>query len=209
MTARRQILGLSAFALLSAAVVFNALYLQGVKRQPLRMDAARIEGNSSPAAAVAQLMAPPTTAAETIAAVQRELDQRGYDPGPADGSPNPVLRAAILAFEADQGLALTAEPSESVLQAIILGPGVGAEAPPNGAMRPAPAAEKLITRVQRDLAALGYGPFTTPGRISDEMARAIAKFERDQKLAPTGKITAALVARLMRVAPQEPKRASG
>lgn len=214
MTLRRHLLGLSTFVLLSAVVVFNAFYLQGMRPKLARGDAA------GPALALADQ--PLTTAkpvlpvemsqsatTQTVAAIQRELDQRGYAPGAADGIASPVTRAGILAFEVDQGLPLTAEPGDGVLQALILGSGVGAEAQPAQAKQPGPEAEKLIRRVQRDLAALGYGPFQSAGRLTDDTARAISKFERDQNLQVTGRISAPLVARLLRLAPQEVRRNPG
>ncbi len=44
-------------------------------------------------------------------AIQEDLATLGYDPGPADGIPGPRTRAAIRAFQRDQGLAVTGEAS--------------------------------------------------------------------------------------------------
>lgn len=210
MTLRRHLPGLLAFALLSAAVVFNAFYLQGLRPKLARED---LGGSEAPAGQMLSAAKPSglpenglSATSETVAAIQRELDQRGYAPGAADGIISPVTRAAILAFELDQGLPLTAEPGEKVLQALILGAGVSSSAELPQARQPGPEADRLIRSVQRDLAALGYGPFESAGRLSEETVRAISKFEHDQHLPVTGRITAPLVARLLRLAPREPRR---
>jgi len=213
MNQRRHILGISTFVLISAAVVFNALYLQGLKLAKPRSDASRAEpGETSVTVAAYQAATadgPVAVPSATVVAIQRELESRGYAPGAAVGTATVVTRAAILAFEQDAGLPLTAEPSDIVLQALILGPGIGPDAPAAKTARPGPEAEKLIAHVQRDLAALGYGPFAAQGRLGEDTARAIAKFERDQNMTPGGRITAPLVARLLRAAPREPKRPAG
>ena len=52
-------------------------------------------------------------ASEGIGAfVQRPLSALGYEPGPIDGQLGPRTRAAIRAFEADNGMILTGQPSE-------------------------------------------------------------------------------------------------
>ena len=53
---------------------------------------------------------------ETIRAIQRELRQRGYGAWSSDGVMRPVTRAAIMAYEHDQGLPLTGEASEALLK---------------------------------------------------------------------------------------------
>ncbi len=211
MTLRRHLFGMSAFALLSAVVVFNAFYLQGVRPKLARGNSGSLPIALADQPVTAANPAPPveqsqSASSETVTAIQRELDQHGYAPGAADGVLSPVTRAAILSFEFDQGLPLTAEPGDTLLQALILGSGVGADAEPPPVKQPGPEADKLIRRVQRDLAALGYGPFQAAGRLSDETVRAISKFERDQNLQVTGRITAPLVSRLLRLAPQEVRR---
>ena len=46
-----------------------------------------------------------------IRAIQTELARRGYEPGVANGAAGLVTRAAVLAYEHDQGLPLTGDPS--------------------------------------------------------------------------------------------------
>jgi hypothetical protein len=64
--------------------------------------------------------APPQAAAAAvlIREIQTALAARGYAPGPADGHAGPTTRAAILAFERDQGVLGTAVPSDALLAAL-------------------------------------------------------------------------------------------
>jgi hypothetical protein len=59
-----------------------------------------------------------TAAAVLIREIQTALAARGYAPGPADGHAGPTTRAAILAFERDQGVLGTAVPSDALLAAL-------------------------------------------------------------------------------------------
>jgi len=71
---------------------------------------------SAPQAPAAPVQA--TAAAVLIREVQTALAARGYEVGPADGHAGPMTRAAILAFERDQGLPATATPSDAILAAL-------------------------------------------------------------------------------------------
>jgi peptidoglycan hydrolase-like protein with peptidoglycan-binding domain len=204
MTPRRIHLGLSAFVVLSGVVAFNVFFLQGGGRR------ARVELGPAPEA-IRSARADPTRAmpgphvsdaqsSETTRAIQRELETRGYNIGRSDGTANLVVRAAILAFEIDHGLPLTADPSDAVLQAIVLGSAVAG--PTVGERRPAagPHAEQLIRTVQQSLVTLGVGAVKVDGHLGEETVRAISRFERDQGMAPTGRISGPMVARLAQVA---------
>ncbi|MEO0620042.1 MAG: peptidoglycan-binding domain-containing protein [Pseudomonadota bacterium] len=134
---------------------------------------------------------------ETVRAIQRELSARGYEPGPVDGIAGVMTRAAVMAFEHDERLTLTADPSEALLEQIILG-GIGASArasqqPPSAISR------QLAKSVQQALARLGYGPGPADGIVSRNTAKAIRKFETDHSLAPTGRISGRLVSEIARV----------
>jgi peptidoglycan hydrolase-like protein with peptidoglycan-binding domain len=136
----------------------------------------------------------------TVRAVQAELLRRGYEPGSNDGSPGLVTRAAVLAYEHDQGLPLTADPSPEVLAHLRHGtsaPGV-AIGLDGEATQPAGQAENVIRSVQQSLRALGYLAASPDGQISDDTVRAIREFEMDTGLVPTGRISAPLVTRLAR-----------
>lgn len=134
----------------------------------------------------------------TIRSVQQELGRRGYQPGVADGTPGLVTRAAVMAYEHDQGLPLTADPSPEVLAHLRHGtsaPGaaIGLEA---NAPRTTGSADQVIRAVQQALGQLGYLASAPDGLASDETVRAIREFEMDSGLVPTGRISGPLVARL-------------
>lgn len=138
----------------------------------------------------------------TVRAVQTELSRRGYEPGAADGATGLITRAAVLAYEFDQGLPLTAEPSPEVLAHLRHGtsaPGAaigldGEPTPPRGQ------AETVIRAVQQSLKSLGYLAVAANGEMGEETVRAIREFEMDAGLVPTGRISAPLVARLTKQA---------
>lgn len=136
----------------------------------------------------------------TVRAVQAELGRRGYEPGIADGATGLVTRAAVLAYEYDQGLPLTADPSPEVLAHLRHGtsaPGaaIGLE---TGAVPPTGHAEAVIRSAQQSLGQLGYLAVGADGIATDETVRAIREFEMDSGLVPTGRISGPLIARLAR-----------
>jgi peptidoglycan hydrolase-like protein with peptidoglycan-binding domain len=131
-------------------------------------------------------------------AVQRELQIRGYETGAQDGVAGLMTRGAILAFEYDHGLPLSARPSQELLKSILLGDG---RTP--SAKRPAGTesaqAEEVIRSVQRSLAKLGYRPGPANGKLTDDTAHAIRAFEIDQTLAESGRVSGPLISRLARL----------
>jgi peptidoglycan hydrolase-like protein with peptidoglycan-binding domain len=134
----------------------------------------------------------------TVRALQRELTARGYDPGPADGNIGLLTHAAIMAFEHDEGLPLTGEPSERLLRRMILGASLEDVAPRTSSGRDRETAERLIKGVQSALAGLKYAPGQTDGTMTADTSRAIREFEMDQGLVPSGRISGRLIVRLAR-----------
>lgn len=134
--------------------------------------------------------------AETIRAVQRELQNLGYGPLTVDGVPGLLTRAAIMAFEQDNRMALTGEATETLLKRLLLG--ASGEKPASnetGKVR-SQQAEIVLRTVQQSLAALGYQPGKVDGRVGEETERAIREFEMDHGLDPTGRVSAELFSRL-------------
>jgi peptidoglycan hydrolase-like protein with peptidoglycan-binding domain len=133
--------------------------------------------------------------AETVRAVQAELNRRGYGPLATDGVMRPAARAAVMAFEHEHRLPLRGEASQELLKQILFGapPAAGAAGPPE--VR-SPQAQGVIRDVQRQLAARGYRPGAADGRLSAETIAAIRTFEADQGLVPKGRISAVLLDRL-------------
>jgi len=139
--------------------------------------------------------------AEVVHALQRELRRRGYDPGTPNGVANLATRAAIMAYQYDHDLPLTSEPSEELLKAIVFETSGGVREFGSGSSRElSPQAEQIIRTVQQSLLALGYTVGKVDGRHSEDTQRAIRKFEMEQGIQPTGRVSGQLVAHLARVA---------
>lgn len=144
-------------------------------------------------------------APEVIASIQRELQARGYDPGTPDGVAGVVTRAAVMAWESDNGLPPTGEPTEAVMKAIVLGVTPQAAQQISAQWQALPKerrgrAEQMMRLVQQSLSALGYNLGRVTGRMNEDTERAIREFETDQNLTASGRISGPLVARLTRLA---------
>ncbi|MEZ5842611.1 MAG: peptidoglycan-binding domain-containing protein [Hyphomicrobiaceae bacterium] len=134
---------------------------------------------------------------DLVRVIQRELAARQYAIGAADGVPGLMTRAAILAFEFDNGHPLTAEPSQALLKAILIGtPGPQVDA----ARAPADKARQLIATVQASLAALGYAGAGRDGRLGEATRRAIREFEMDRGLPRSGRVSPILIQELAKAA---------
>jgi peptidoglycan hydrolase-like protein with peptidoglycan-binding domain len=118
----------------------------------------------------------------------------------ADGLAGPVTRAAIMAFEYDYGLALTGQPTNALLKQILLGSGAATPRRGENIRVQSAEAEALIGSVQGTLAKLGYKPGPINGRLGPSTSRAIRKFEADQGLPASGRISGPLISRLARIA---------
>lgn len=145
--------------------------------------------------------AEPGDGSDVALAIQRELKQRGYEPGAVDGVVGLVTRAAIMAFERDNRMALTGEPSDALLKAIVVGPSPQIAAAHAATMtgEKRQRAELVVRTIQQSLTAIGYNSGKASGQISEETERAIREFEMDQGLPVTGRISGRLVNRLVKV----------
>jgi peptidoglycan hydrolase-like protein with peptidoglycan-binding domain len=198
-------------AVLSGLVWFNMMVRQAPNaRQAERVGSVTVRQatpvNTVPVPTIA--IQPATGAPiETVRAIQRELQQRGYGAGDGDGIVGPVTRATILAYEFDRGMALTGTVSDELLRAIVLGSAVTEPAAPTTAKSTlGPQAKQAVRDVQLQLTALGYGSASKDGQLDDVTVKAIKRFERDQGLAETGRVSGPLVAKLIRLTAQPPKR---
>lgn len=129
-----------------------------------------------------------------LGAVRRELENRGYLTASANDPAGVATKAAILAFEFDHNLQLTALPTEAVLKALIF-----THTAARGARRARPqsdAARELIGEVQRALAHLGYGQPNITAELDTATRKAIRKFERARGLQASGRVSAPLIASL-------------
>jgi peptidoglycan hydrolase-like protein with peptidoglycan-binding domain len=138
-------------------------------------------------------------AAEITRGIQRELNSRNYYTGQPDGVAGLVTRAAIFAYEYDNGLVLTGRPSEPLLTQIILGSSSLTQSTSRPGRTMTSDGESLVRNVKQQLSALGYQTGVPGGALTPEFARAIREFEADQKLSASGRISAPMVGRLIRL----------
>ncbi|MEZ5776042.1 MAG: peptidoglycan-binding domain-containing protein [Hyphomicrobiaceae bacterium] len=131
---------------------------------------------------------------QVVRAIQRELTARGYDPGTVDGMAGLQTRAAILAYEHDERMVPTAEPSEALLRTIVLGV---SQAPLAGGPGEHPAARKVEATIRRLMTGLGYDPGPEGPDAGLAFAEAIRRLETDLGLAGTGRISGRLVVALV------------
>lgn len=154
-----------------------------------------------PQPAVRQLpvaVAPPASISrgDVVRGIQKALLAQGYEPGTPDGISGLMTRAAIMAYEADNGLALTAEPSEDLMRRMEQG---AAALPRKGSPEVKTLeAATLIRNVGQWLEAIGYPVSKNETSMSKTLVRAIRDYEASQKMPETGRISAPLVARLAR-----------
>ena len=157
------------------------------------------EAENAPPPATPPAGAAEANVAEITRGLQRELNNRNYDAGPPDGIAGSVTRAAIFAYEYDNGLAITTRPSADLLSRIVLGSSSIAPTPPAlAAHKMTRDAESFVRGVRQQLVALGYDVGAGDG-LTPELSRAIRKFERDQKLSETGRISAPMMSRAIRL----------
>jgi peptidoglycan hydrolase-like protein with peptidoglycan-binding domain len=213
---------LSTFVLLSMGVMINILVMQPMGSRPAGPRASKPDvlrdtapiptappqstaPQATAPAAAAKPSAPTTNAAgdnpDVVTAIQRELAARDYDLGAPDGTASPTTRAAIMAWEHDNKLTLTGEPTAAVLKAIILGADATTAAQIAAELKALPRereprTQHLIRSVQQALADLGYVLGAASGQMNDDTARAIREFEQEQTLPATGRISATLITRL-------------
>ncbi len=133
-------------------------------------------------------------ASRTIMEVQRELSTFGYQPGPIDGTASLMTHAAVMAFEYDNGLPLTAAADDVQLQRLLLGTGRFSRSSMENAGLPASIeAKRVMQTVQQSLKRSGYDPGTADGTYSPETERAIRNLETDSNLPETGRVSGRLV----------------
>jgi peptidoglycan hydrolase-like protein with peptidoglycan-binding domain len=127
--------------------------------------------------------------------IQRELAAKGYYDGAVDGIVGPRAIQAIRNFEKANGLKVTGEPSEALLEKIRHGL---SKSDITGSIAPAAPAimGSRIGSVQRMLARYGFGPVRINGELDADTRAAIQRFERERNLPPTGQVSERLVREL-------------
>lgn len=141
-----------------------------------------------PAEAGMQLALAPSS---TVLEVQRELNQRGYSAGPADGLMGARTRDAIQSYQREQGLLVDGQASTALLAHLrktVRSPSP-VEPPPTSSTQP-------VGEIQEALRSLGYPVGPSSARITDEIRAAIRSYESDQGLLMSGEPSAELLRHL-------------
>lgn len=183
-----------AAAVAAAAVLLvcvNALGMQRAPRPaPLQKQAAVAAPKPSTVAPLPPVRpeAAKRTAASLVFDIQRELVAKGYYDGAVDGVMGPRAAIAIRNFEKANGLKVTGEPSEALLERIRH---ALSRSDITGSLAPAapPVMSSKIGSVQRMLARYGFGPVRINGEMDADTRAAIGRFERDRGLSPSGEVS--------------------
>jgi peptidoglycan hydrolase-like protein with peptidoglycan-binding domain len=137
-----------------------------------------------------------------VRAVQRELAARGFDVGAEDGRLSNKTRGAISAYEKEHGLPVTGLATDALLRHILLGETIQPGSATGSVKDATKSSAKQVVdvrAVQGVLADLGYSPGPIDGAAGEATKRAISAFQRDRKMAQTGRITPELLVELKRV----------
>jgi peptidoglycan hydrolase-like protein with peptidoglycan-binding domain len=94
-----------------------------------------------------------------------------------------------------RGTPMTSAGAQTSLPASAKLPAVTTDLPPLQEIQEAPA--QLVTAIQRELAARGYGSGPVDGKLRDETRNAIASFEKDNGLPVTGAPSDELLRRIL------------
>jgi len=202
MTPVRARLTLFAIMAIFLATAGNALFLQERTRAPNAVWANRIPldkpapeppAATAPAPAASPAQAPAESSAQRLhSALQRELARHGYaDQLQAQGN---GLKRAVLAYEFDNNMPLTGEPTEAVLKQILF----DLNQAPRGAFADrAEANQRLVMEIQKTLLGLGFFRGALSGRMDVWTAAAVKDFERHRGLPLTGRLTDATLLELI------------
>ncbi len=187
------------FAVFTVALIINLTQLQsgtrGLKPAPVVSTATAASADGMDQASREQIVIlNAERAKKTAAAVQSELGLLGYQPGGSDGAVNLMTRAAVMAFEYDNGLPLTARADEAQLQRLVGMAGIGSRTQANAGLPTTDEAKLVMRTVQQSLTQLNYEPGPIDGTYSAATERAIRNFEIDSRLPETGRISGRLIA---------------
>jgi membrane-bound lytic murein transglycosylase B len=117
--------------------------------------------------------------------LQTLLNALGFDAGEADGLFGSKTRAAVRAFQVEQGVAADGFPTASLLDRVRTRAGVA----PEPAREPRGLQRAGIRELQRLLRRLGYNPGPADGEIGSRTRSAIRAFERDRDMEVRGRAT--------------------
>jgi peptidoglycan hydrolase-like protein with peptidoglycan-binding domain len=123
---------------------------------------------------------------QLVAAIQRELEAKGYAPGNETGELTLATRAAVLAFETDTGRPLTGAPSQAILKDLLFGTTLVVKG--LGAPKVTGEGTELVREIETRLRQAGFDPGAVDGNLDASTTRAIERFEAAEGLKQTGRI---------------------
>ncbi len=192
-------------AVLSVAILYNSLFAQSSGYRPIELAAAQASGST-------RLDVDATTAGTTVQLkydpvaenVQRELLAIGFYKGSIDGVVGRHTRDAIVIYQKTNGLAVTGQPSQELIEHIRYTRQIAEASLFTGSVEPAPDAEQRarVRRVQTALSDLAYYQGEISGELERPTVTAIRQFERARGLPETGTISDSLLAELAGVSGQ-------
>ncbi len=181
-------------------VFVNALGLQRALRPaPAAKPSAAVSAPKQNSAVAPLPPARPETSrpapANLMLETQRELANKGYYDGAVDGIAGPRAAQAIRNFEKANGLKVTGEPSEALLEKIRRSL---SKSDITGSIAPAAPAimGSRIGGAQRMLARYGFGPVRINGEMDADTRMAIGRFERERNMQPSGEVSDRLMQEL-------------
>jgi peptidoglycan hydrolase-like protein with peptidoglycan-binding domain len=119
-----------------------------------------------------------------VASIQGELRQRGYQVSEIDGVLDSSTGAAIRSYQSAAGMAVTGQPSASLLSSLQAAPRSGVTT------------KSQVMAIQRGLNARGYDAGPVDGAVGPKVRMAIRSFQSDNGMAVTGEISPTLASRL-------------
>lgn len=141
---------------------------------------------------------------EQVVAMQRALNDRGFDAGPEDGAIGPKVRAAIRAFQASNGMRVTGEVSPELLTELGVIPGGSgpvAGTPPQGGTGTGSGTDsgfglssEQVLELEQSLTALGYKVGRVDGVYDGKTRQAIIDYQDDNAVTEDGLATPSLLA---------------
>ncbi|WP_026987977.1 peptidoglycan-binding domain-containing protein [Fodinicurvata fenggangensis] len=124
--------------------------------------------------------------------VQTQLNRLGYEAGPEDGLMGSRTRSAIRAYQEDEGLLVTGQPSRSLLNHISDSIEERQEASSTQATNDDAESER-IAAIQSELRQRDYRIPVVSGEMNEATREAIRAYERERGYLVTGRATAELL----------------
>lgn len=203
--------GMAVAALMSAAIVHNAFFMQDPAGVRARLEPSRA-GTGEPSAEVTVRAAGLKSDTNTVILrydplveqVQRELRDAGLYRGDVDGVAGRRTREAVRTYQQNAGLAPSGSIDRDLLEHMLYARRL-AEAAAYTSSTDGDAAAEIearIRRVQAELVDLGYAPGPVDGHLTAATREAIRRFAADRGIDSDGSIDDALLAELARAGSQ-------